>query len=90
MDDLQYSILHVTRHSEKPIQKQDIYAAIEARDRLPVDHVSRSTVRETIDELHSEGLLCSLIFMPDAQELAIGFELTSKGQQRLQDLDDGL
>jgi hypothetical protein len=38
--------------------------------------------------LHSDGLLCSLIFAPDGHELAVGFGLTGKGRQRLAELAD--
>lgn len=91
MDALEYSILRVTRHSDRPVQKVEIYAAIrKQQDRLPIHYPVRAAIDDRIDDLHDRGLLESQIVSPDGQRLQIGFTITDDGEQRLLELADNL
>ena len=89
MDALEYSILRVTRHSNRPLTKQEILNTIrEQRDRLPVRWVPPVTVNALIDQLDDNNRLDSRIVSPDGQKLVIGYDITERGEQRLLELAD--
>lgn len=89
MDALEYSILRVTRHSSRPLTKQEILDMIrQQRDRLPVRWVPRVTIDALINQLDDNNRLDSRIVSPDGQKLVIGYEITEQGEQRLLELAD--